>query len=480
VTEQLPIEEFGRFWLPEAPECVLAGQLQISDRGRSTLRLIGCFTVPDTQAPFGKRKAADYAVILGERQGGGAAVLLDCHTTNTRVPMIEPQGRAVAGEEFIDVETTLFPVRDAADLTSPLVAKASLTLSLSGGWADVPHIDASTSHEDGADVVRFSIEPDRVAKMPWGTLTVFFAQRWSFGRHRWSVVREPRFFFDLVEPLAIDDFYRDVVAPLQFFITFSVGEPSRLTSMDIATPLMIEGSDRDDAFPYAPVYFGALDARPDEGAEEMAGRKWQLPLPLSEIELTFERTLLGWFQLYADIPECLDLYFTTLNAESIFLETQFLLVAQALEMYHRRKYPVSEAVAEVHRERLAAILKACPDHHRKWLQEKLAFSHELTLIDRIREVFGDIRYAASGYADDKLAKKIRDTRNFLTHYDKRLEHLAARDSQLYWLSKVVTWLLQVCLLRDLGLTDKDVARCVGRTRHFQALKYGGFARAIGS
>ena len=69
----------------------------------------------------------------------------------------------------------------------------------------------------------------------------------------------------------------------------------------------------------------------------------------------------------------------------MYMEHRFLSIVQALEGYHRRRFPGQDLTTEQHRARLDAIIGAAPAEHRKWLSEKLAYSNEVSQRKRLRE-----------------------------------------------------------------------------------------------
>jgi hypothetical protein len=64
----------------------------------------------------------------------------------------------------------------------------------------------------------------------------------------------------------------------------------------------------------------------------------------------------------------------------------------ALESYHRIRVRSEELPQEEHRQRVKRILDAAGEGDRKWLEEKLRWSNELTFRTRLKELSRTSRY----------------------------------------------------------------------------------------
>jgi len=106
--------------------------------------------------------------------------------------------------------------------------------------------------------------------------------------------------------------------------------------------------------------------------------------------------------------------------ERVFEDQRFLELAQALEGYHRYRFPQSSEKTNEHTDKLTQILEACPEEHRDWLNGKLGFSHEPTLRSRLKELFtihkGIVSWFTGSWKNAKdCIGRIVDYRNELSH-----------------------------------------------------------------
>ena len=187
-----------------------------------------------------------------------------------------------------------------------------------------------------------------------------------------------------------------------------------------------------------------------------------------ELEPQFGQVFEKWFRCYETLKPVVELYFSVTAGWVPTTESRFLFIAQALEVYHARspQFSQTERPRESHKTRLKAILKGAPKLDCKWLNEKLAFSNQKTLAQRLDDLLkqhpDEARELTMRIPD--FASKLRYTRNYYTHYNP--EHLkkgkVAIGNELSLLTCAVETLLEICLLKELGIHGKPIQRVLQR------------------
>ena len=71
---------------------------------------------------------------------------------------------------------------------------------------------------------------------------------------------------------------------------------------------------------------------------------------------------------------------------------------------------------------------------------------------------------------DKLCKRIKDTRNYYTHYGKKSREKAAEGEDLYWLSQSGSYLLLYFLLIEIGFKSEEIDKFLNRNSAYQFAK----------
>ncbi|AIF82087.1 hypothetical protein NTE_00003 [Candidatus Nitrososphaera evergladensis SR1] len=170
----------------------------------------------------------------------------------------------------------------------------------------------------------------------------------------------------------------------------------------------------------------------------------------------------NWFKKKETLKPLFDLYFGVLHNKQTYLDHKLLSLVQALESYHRRVFKTTETSKEEHEARLQEIFDATPEKHRSWLQRKLKHSNELSLQNRLIELVDVYKELLCNFIQKpgEFTQQIADNRNYLTHYDPRLTSRAIRDSELYAVTEKLKVLVELFLLRELGVDDASIKKII--------------------
>jgi hypothetical protein len=161
-----------------------------------------------------------------------------------------------------------------------------------------------------------------------------------------------------------------------------------------------------------------------------------------------------------------DLYRQALHTPGLSDNSRFLAIAQALESFHRRTRPGQEVAPAVHSARIARVTAGLVREDKRWVKEKLAWSNELTFAARLKELaseFPDLMRRLKPELDD-FVRLVKDTRNYLTHWDQSLRRKAASGSEMHTVTAKAQLLLDACLLKALGFPEAAVTFQAARRR----------------
>jgi hypothetical protein len=179
----------------------------------------------------------------------------------------------------------------------------------------------------------------------------------------------------------------------------------------------------------------------------------------------FGPAVAGWLEGADKLDPVYRLFLGTVYNPSAFIEQRFLSLVTALEVYHRRAISASDP-PEKHDRRKREILEAAPDEHRGWLEQKLKFSHEPTLEERLHEIFRknlEVVQAIVGRkrkARADFIQEVVDARNYRAHFNERLEGRAARGVELHPINQKLTQLLEARLMAEIGFGDDKIKKAV--------------------
>lgn len=187
--------------------------------------------------------------------------------------------------------------------------------------------------------------------------------------------------------------------------------------------------------------------------------KWNSMLfRFNSIQERAEDVLNNWIRSFDTTGPSLNLYFSAISDSHEFRSSKFLALAQGLESYHR-SISNETAFSEEEFSNLKKVLrKACPQKYTEWLNRWLQFGNEISYATRLRRIFNPIGHFFSGNMNhEKLIRKIVDTRNYLTHYNNRLETRAAHGKELWILCAKMEAIFQLLLLKSLGFSDEEMS-----------------------
>lgn len=177
----------------------------------------------------------------------------------------------------------------------------------------------------------------------------------------------------------------------------------------------------------------------------------------------FEAIFQKWLEIISTIEPVLFILIDSFDQKRTNNENQFLNIVQAIEAFHRR-LRVNKKISEgVYNDMKKEILNSCPEAYKEWLTEKLNFGNEPNLQERLTTLFGELSDEISRhlFADkDEIIKQTKKTRNYLTHYDKKLKNKVLDGSKLYDLTDRLRVFLLVLILKELGMSQQKINHIV--------------------
>lgn len=175
-----------------------------------------------------------------------------------------------------------------------------------------------------------------------------------------------------------------------------------------------------------------------------------------------------WMVAYDTFAPALNLYFSTKIGAQKYIDGKFLALAQALETYHRRTSTETYITKDEFQELLHQIKSNCPEQHKQWLASRIDYGNEISLRNRLKRIIASFKsHIGSDTTIEKTIKLIVDTRNYLTHYDPKLENKAAKGRELWLLCQKMEAILQLHLLKELGFNDIEISAVLSNSYKFK-------------
>lgn len=461
----------GIWWLPANPDLQIPGRLQFTDEDWPLLELDGCFTgieeiFSDSERP----------IILGIGVDGTRVTLVRCHLVGEQLnlPGLRTSRYSstllIVGGHFSSEDAICFPKYRAAFDRLPEWSR------LSGFRRDLKSDDQKHMEEFTASY-RF---PPRGTVEVQGSKIGFHTEFNASGD--WLTRGEMRQTLYLeIEPPApmmYGEMFEGPLYLLQNFLSLGVGLP--------VYPERVVGVAQDIAGG------GEAPGKPSKSVEMLyfIGKRKVTKRQLMPQEMLFsygairdefETCLTRWFERSELLRPILDLYFGTIYSPSMYLQHEFLSLAQAVESYHRRTVPGTYLDSAVF-ERVLFCLKCAisnprlhiPAPARSALDGRFKYMNEYSLRRRLKDLLQDVQdlVAPAIPSVPSLVDSVVVTRNYLTHYDPDSEERSASGLQLKLLSESLRLLLEVLMLKEVGL-DRDVIRSLVESNQRYAILRNG-------
>ena len=434
------IDLSGWWWLPGKEDDQVPGNLTYSNNSGLVLELLASFKKMDEIST-----TTTHAMILGMCKGGKLVTLADCLETNTSLsfPGYLMQRfyarRAYIGANFRNPGQLKFRTFD-------------LQLTYLPDWLGRSGFAATHSKGDGEDSpiyeVAYQYPEELRAKTPKGEIVVTFSLQ-TGGDHLQEVRLQQyvRMRITWGRRLTFDDALSDVIRPMQNFMTLATTKPNIIESLAVIP----DPSPGESRGPPIQVLFSQVgeSARSDRRLFDT-----DMLFSADDVADDFQEVMSSWLILADELDSVCNLLIGPRYMPSMYTEHQFLNAVQAAEVYHRRRKKDSVLDAGEHEARVRSVIGKAPGDHVEWLTEQLRYSNEPRLRHRLSELFDSVRDVMVPLVDSKrrFIRRVVDTRNFLTHYDASLRRRATQGSDLHDLTRLVTILVEACLIGELGIT----------------------------
>lgn len=445
-------EEFrksGYFWLPSAPDKKIPGTLVITDGGNVELEVVGLFD----ESIEGLNKAIngkdELERIVGHIEKHGLVTLDDCFYKNKNIAFggisksLVCVNKVFLGVAYDDKEAIYFN---------------TLQFSVEGidEWVGLSGIKVDNQYEKRTSTITYS-PPEEISLKLRNGMTLLITFNWTLPGFPTTTEAKitQKTYFKLVseQECHLNDFI-STVYKITTLLCFAVDKTVCIERVSATSNTLVEdvGNDKSRLVSIA-IYYASLPYTKIEPKID----QHQMLFRYGQIRDDAERIVNNWFDAYDEIDPALNLYFSTRTGAHKYLDGKFLALAQALETYHRRTSSEKLMDDNVFKELTERLIKQCPEDSQKWLSGRLLHGNEINLGRRIRGIIEPFKTLfGTNKERSKLIRRIVDTRNYLTHYDKPLESAVAGGRDLWLLCLRMEAIFQLHLLQVLGFTKEEI------------------------
>lgn len=270
----------------------------------------------------------------------------------------------------------------------------------------------------------------------------------------------------------LDEAFR-LLSDLQKFFILLVGEQVFLKSFSgaVSAKELLGPKTRATRKVAAPcaVYFSQREQRPADKS-----RSHNMIFPANVLGDRTAAVLLRWFESLENLRPVYEVFFSTFRAGTMFLQSRFLHLSQAIESFHRRTVGgVYEPDPSKYEAIKDAIVRAIPpgidSGLRQRLKNQVRYGNEPSLRKRLTDILRGLSSAeAAVICEDtrEFVHAVVGTRNYLTHLDESSGDIVLDGHQLFSAVQKLELLTTMLLLKHLGLPGDEVVARVERCGRF--------------
>jgi ApeA N-terminal domain 1 len=295
------------------------------------------------------------------------------------------------------------------------------------------------------------------------------------------------------QPLSIEEWFDKFISPIGHFLTLATDVENTLISLYVFLDEI-----EDDRYSKMPLEVIVARLRMEEDITSPTLFDSDIIFKYKDIVeegYLFDSILTKWFALFDRVNTNNDnlVYLYTANKYvKGYQETAFLNVSQALELYFdnilKQKISTSEPRSINENLTLEDLnnIKSIFDNFseqlspaaNKWMDDKINYAlkniDKQLLFDKLKAMFTNVESLSQDFSNgndiDELCKKLKNTRNYYTHYGKDWRSKAATKEDLYWLTQSISYLLLYFLLIEVGFKESDAIKMLRRNDDYDYAK----------
>ena len=444
------IKRVGEFWLPSAPENKVNGTLSISDGGNIKLELTQSFD-PSIKAQLSPTHPDSLNPILGHVEKDGYVMIDRCNRTKKGASIIH--GRLIA-PEVIRANRVFMGLPPEED-TSPRFNSFSFSVEGIDEWVGISGIEVNRHSEKRAVTISYDKPADISLDLQNGMqLLITFTSTFPGFPNLKSAEVSQKTYFRLISSDAreLDEFI-SIAQKITAFLCFVMNEIVCLDSISATSNDLRQniGDGRTAPIPMK-IYCPSWPYAENEPTID----EWDMLFKYEDRQNRVESIINKWIENYEKIIPALDLYFLAKTAILPTLNLQFLTLVQALEAFHRRISNETHMDEDEFAEIRKNIINQIPKKDRNWFCSKLDYANELTLRNRIQKLIEPFDCLIDDERKPQLIDYIVNTRNYLTHYDSKLELKAAKGRVLEFLCRKMNALFRLHFLKLIGFDEQEI------------------------
>ena len=445
----------GNWWLPETPNKKVHGSLTFDPEDGLVLRFFG--HIGEDPAP-GVVFIDYHQIIHGETTEHEDVTLYRCN--------MDEHNAGPLGENSFK---PIFMLGGILCNSGELMKFDAITLTFPGLESWLGESPFSRARDEGYQVIKYKDVEHFQFDLPsvgasissrnWMTLGSSVASGWEE-----SIEANPFLKFQFKNAMSIDEFYR-LIIQIENLFTLMLRQPIASRKIFLWDATLAEEKAVDEQG--RPIQRKAELVFPQRGFEkERRLRRHDILVKKAHIPTDALSSLFDiWFGNYDKMSPAYSLFFAGVYKPDLYVEFQFLALAQAVESFHRITQGGTFVDDKEYDEFAKAIRAAMPvgtsSDLKQSFEEKIKYGNEVTLRRRIRELINGLPKELRPFFPDnerEMVLAIVRLRNDLTHPDDKTPSLNI--SKISRGSQILKVLLTIHLLLELKLPARQIHKAI--------------------
>lgn len=445
----------GQWWRPSNPEICFGGELRFSQKSGATLELNGGF-----------RDIREYKnrfddIILGRTDDNKLVTLETCTATkqNANDPypsytLIKPHGILI-GQHFENREEIKFQ-------------RVRIELSYLRDWMGKSGFRRNNDSNDGIDISYENVMP---INAPLGDVNFAIHLTLEKGVRRFGQTFNENAELIIHTPIerSIEYLIDKYANPFKNFLNLGSGLNNFFEKI---------------TFDSNSAQAGLVELFYKQSAYKKRKKKVESPhemlFDLEQIEQIFQIVMIKWLSTSSELEHLTNLFGMERRTPHLYTHLRLLTIIQAIEYYHERRYN-GEKIPKAHYKSIKRRIKnGTPTGIRKWISSTV-YGNQKSLRDRLTELLATRNQLIRPLVPDieKLISTAVATRNFYAH-TQREKDKAVHGEGLFWLTEIMSILLQACLLDEIGIPLQKQVNWFNYSKKYYLIKVNShrFAEAL--
>lgn len=448
-----PIDKPGFFWLPGSPDLQYPGSLHISESGEISLRIVHRPTAADLHLLHGNTPIGEQPPRIMGIVDNRQVTLQECVAVDDPFYFL----RIVEGHVSVSRFRVAVAFIGAPFLGDEPISFSKIILSFESlsEWFSISGFRSEIdSNSEKAHWSLHYTQPDDISMyLPDGVRLEFeFSPTFSFPDYKVSqlssnISQQIHVSLATDRALKIECFFH-IMRKIQTFLCLVM---NRATSIEWIRGYSKDKLDKHNREIETNIFFHSQLQVPPRDAHGPMIYKYR------DISDVFEETFLRWLETFDVIQPAFDLYLSSKIGAHKYLNGVFLSLIQSLETFHRRTSNETEMERGDFDQLRATVIRSIPPERRNHIESRLEYANEISLNKRLKRLIKPFRYLFGSSTEVKsLVRDIVEVRNYLTHYDKKVESRAKKviERDLYDICLKLDVLIQLCFLQFAGM-DAD-------------------------